>query len=443
MKKLGGLIITLLASTMLVTGCNSTNTSSTDNNNTTDTSDDNSKNGSSDDNNGNSGSDGTDSVTLDETDTLPSGTAHTSSATITYGTITDTSAVIKIGNTSKTYKATKVYSSGTTTISNETLSATSSDTNVIVVCNGATLNLENCILNKSGDGTAYSNDDYNFYGLNAAIICLGTNSKVNMTGCTINTNAEGANAVFSFAGGLINILNITIATTSNSSRGLYSTYNGTIYANDVSITTQGAHCAPLATDRGGGYVMVGGTKNYLEAHGDGSPCIYSTGDIEVVNATGYSEESQTLVIEGKNIVKVNKSTLTAKSKASDAIMLYQSMSGDASDSDATSSVSTLTLDDSNIIYEGTTSYGLFLITNTKTVVNCSDTNFTNADETLIFAGTARWGTTGSNGGNGTFNFTNETLDGKIDANASDSKLVVNLNGSTFNGTTNGSVTLNK
>jgi hypothetical protein len=435
MKKLNALMITLLAATMLVaTGCNSNGSSTTDNGSTTDDSSDSKKD---------SGDTSDDSGSTNTSDTLPTGTAHTTSTNISYGTIGETSATIKIGNTSKTYKATKIYSSGTTTLTNETISTSDSDTNCILVCNGATLNLVGCTLTKTGDGTSYSNDDYNFYGLNAAIICIGTGSTINMSNCKITTNGEGANAVFSFAGAVINILNINIATSSNSSRGLYSTYNGSIYANAVNIVTQGAHCAPLATDRGGGYVIVGGTTNYLEAHGDGSPCIYSTGDIELTNGSGYSEEAQTLVIEGKNIVKVYSSSLTSKAKSSDGIMLYQSMSGDASDSDATSSVSTLTLDTSKIIYEGTTSYGLFLITNTKTVVNCTDTTFTNADETLIFAGVARWGTTGSNGGNATFNFTKETLDGKIDANATDSKITVNFTNSTFNGTTNGSVTINK
>lgn len=49
---------------------------------------------------------------------------------------------------------------------------------------------------------------------------------------------------------------MTINTTKNSSRGLDATYNGTIIAKDVNITTNGTHCAALANDRGEGTVHL-------------------------------------------------------------------------------------------------------------------------------------------------------------------------------------------
>ncbi|MFA6755542.1 MAG: hypothetical protein WCR97_03410 [Bacilli bacterium] len=371
------------------------------------------------------------------------GSGASSTATISYGTITDTSAAVIINNETYTYKANLVVSGTETTIDNQTFNNSTSDSNVILVCNGGTLNINDCILNKTGDGSAYTSDDYNFYGLNSAIICIGEDSTININNMTINSDAEGANAIFSFGGANINIDDIDITTKENSSRGLYSTYKGIITANDINIVTNGAHCAPLATDRGGGYVYVNSGTNYVEAHGDGSPCIYSTGDIEATNLTGYSEEAQTMVIEGKNIITVSNSTLTSDSESNDGIMLYQSMSGDASDDVASQTYSTLTISDSTINYKGSGDYGLYLITNTSSIVNSTNVTYVSSDEDFIWCGAVRWGTDGSNGGDLTFNSYNETLTNKISTNTDDSSITLNLkDNSTFTGTSSGNVDIN-
>ena len=92
--------------------------------------------------------------------------------------------------------------------------------------------------------------------------------------------------MFSTAGATANVSNVQITTTGNSSRGVYATYEGIINADHLDITTSGAHCAPRATDRGGGYVTV--TNSTVQCSGDGSPCIYSTGEIVVDNVKGIS-----------------------------------------------------------------------------------------------------------------------------------------------------------
>lgn len=370
------------------------------------------------------------------------GGSASSTASITYGDISSTQAIVKINNASYTYKASLVVSGEEKTLNGETFTNSDSDSNVIIVCNGGTLNLNDCTLNKTGDGTGYTNDEYNFYGMNSAIICIGEVSTINMNNTAITTGAEGANAVFSFGGAKINISGVNIKTTSNSSRGLYSTYAGIISATDINITTQGAHCAPLATDRGGGYVYLTGGTNYVEAHGDGSPCIYSTGDIEVTNLTGYSEKAQTMVIEGKNIIKVSDSTLTSDSKSNDGIMLYQSMSGDASDDVASQTYSTLTIENSTVKYNGSGDYGLYLITNTTSVVNSTNVTYETNDDDIIWCGAVRWGTDGSNGGKVTYNSIGETITKNISTNTADSTITLNLGtGSTFAGTKTGNVTV--
>lgn len=363
-----------------------------------------------------------------------SATASKDSTALSSGSYTGT-----IGNTKVTLKSVYIVDGINATINGGTYNCSSSDQVVFLVVNGGSLTIKNATINKTGNGTAYNSDYYNFYGVNSAIVVIGKNSSATIQNCKITTNAEGANAVFASDSGKITASNLSISTQSNSSRGLYATYGAAITAENVNIVTQGAHCADLATDRGGGTVTVTGT-NYLEANGDGSPCVYSTGEINVTGATGSSKISETVVIEGKNSVTLNDCELT--SSGGNGIMLYQSMSGDAADSNAASSVSTLTLKNSKIIYEGTGA--LLYVTNTKTVVNSTNTTFTYKNtDTLINAATGRWGTSGSNGGTLTFNANSQTLSGKVTAD-SISSVTLNLKTkSTLTGTTSGSVTVNK
>lgn len=335
-----------------------------------------------------------------------------------------------IGNTSVTLKGAYIVDGIDATIDGGTYKSASSDQVVFLVVNGGSLTIKNATINKTGDGTAYNSDYYNFYGINSAIVVIGKGSSAVVENCKITTNAEGANAVFAADNATIDGSDLTISTDGNSSRGLYATYGATITAQNVDITTQGAHCADLATDRGGGTVTVTGT-NYLEANGEGSPCVYSTGEINVTGATGKSMESQTVVIEGKNSTSLKNCKLT--SYGGDGIMLYQSMSGDAPDANATNTVSTLTLTDSTIIYQGTGP--LLYVTNTVFAHNKTTT--------LISAAIGRWGSSGSNGGILTFNGDSLTLSGHVTAD-SISAITMNLkSGATLDGTTSGAVTVNK
>ena len=114
-----------------------------------------------------------------------------------------------------------------------------------------------------------------------------------------------------------------------SARGLHSTYDGRITANEVSIATEGGFCATLATDRGEGIVTCEGCN--LSTKGAGSPLVYSTGIITVRKTTGIAHKAQLVVVEGKNIANVNensdlKCTVGPNRKEIDqcGVMIYQS-----------------------------------------------------------------------------------------------------------------------
>ena len=211
-----------------------------------------------------------------------------------------------------------------------------------------------------------------------------------------------------------------------------------ITADHLDITTTGAHCAPIATDRGGGYVTVKNSK--LNSSGDGSPNIYSTGEIVVENCVGISTGSQAAVIEGKNSITMTNCNFTVNGSGNNGIMLYQSMSGDAADSDATASVSTLTMMNTTITSE--LDGPMFYITNTRSVINLNGGNTLTAKSgDLVSAGTGRWGKDGSNGGKLTLNISGESYRDSITAD-NISSVTVNLSdGAEYSGTTNGSVTI--
>ncbi len=285
-------------------------------------------------------------------------------------------------------------------------------------------------------GPGGGDDGFNFYGTNSAVVALGKGTTVEMIGCTVKTDAEYANAVFAADEAEISITDgITIRTTKGSSRGLFATCQGVIRASGVvDIDTKGAHCAALATDRGGGTVTVGsaGTKDQsiLNTAGDGSPCIYSTGDISAYNAVGNALTSQTMVIEGKNSITVADCKLQGNSPKHGGIMLYQSMSGDAE-------VGTSVLNMTGSTIQNNSQTPMILVTNTHTVVNLTGNTFVDGegkaltkDSEMITLrncnndGGAQWGREGSNGGQLELNLKGQNLTGRMLAKESDSRITL-------------------
>ena len=356
--------------------------------------------------------------------------------------LTSGSATVTIGNKSIDLSGAYIIDGVDTEITGGTYTSSESDQNVFLVINGGSLKISNAEIVKTGDASTNDSqrssdvsDDYNFYGINSVILVVGEGSSAEITDCTITSDCSGANAVFSTAGATADVSNVQITTSGNSSRGVYATYEGTINADHVDITTSGAHCAPIATDRGGGYVTV--TNSTVQCSGDGSPCIYSTGEIVVENVVGVSAGAQAAVIEGKNSITMTNCDFTV-SGGNNGVMLYQSMSGDAADKDATASTSTLTMSGTTI--RNNTDGAMFYITNTTSVIELNGGNtLESANGQLVNAATGRWGSDGSNGGNLSLNITGDSISDSITADNISSVAVNVLDGGEFTGETSGEV----
>lgn len=335
--------------------------------------------------------------------------------------------------------ATKTVSKNNKTLSGSYTSK-KSDQSAVLVKNGATLTLNNAVLNKaSGDSSNTENSE--FYGINAGLL-VTTKSTANVTNAKITTSAKGSNAVFATGtNAKINISDSMITTTgSGSARGLDATYGGTINADNVTVSTSGNSCATLATDRGEGTVTA--KNSTLSTKGTGSPVIYSTGKISISNTTGSASSSQMVVIEGKNSATVTNSKLTASGQGNrnnvdnSGIMIYQSMSGDASTGTGTFTAknSTLSISKNSSYYKKAP---MFFVTNTDAVINLTNTKLSYGSNTLLSVkGTSEWGQSGSNGGTVKLNASKQTLTGNISLDKL-STLTMNLkNSSTYTGTIN-------
>ena len=316
----------------------------------------------------------------------------------------------------------------------DALVSSSSDENTVLANNGGSYTITNATINKTGDCS--NNDNSNFYAVNAILAATGGSSAY-ISGTKLFSSSEGSNALFATgSNSKIYAKDISISTTGNSSRGLDATYEGTIIASGIDITTKGEHCGAIATDRGNGYISVENAT--LSTSGQGSPLIYSTGVIEADNITGEASGAQITGMEGLNTVRIRNSSLTGSAKkasepVANGVIIYQSMSGDSSAGTANFEVSNSTL--KSYITGG----AMFYVTNTTANIVISNTklDFDSSQNTLLSAGgndgSNNWGKAGSNGGDVTLTADSQELKGDISCDGiSDVSLYI-VNNSKYTG----------
>ena len=310
----------------------------------------------------------------------------------------------------------------------KTYSSSISGQNALLIDN-ATVSLNSCKFEKSGDSDGEASD---FYGTNAAIFSYNK-ALVTIKDATVSTNGAHANAVFAYDTGVINISKSTIKTSKNNSGGIMVTGGGVINATELTIETDGNSSAAIRSDRGGGTMKVDGGK-YM-TNGQGSPVIYSTANIEVKNATMVSNKSEGVVVEGKNQVTIencnledHNTTLNGNSTTYKNIFLYQSMSGDADEG-----VSTFEAKNNNIMtYQGDSIY----VTNTTADITLENNTLVNADGDFLRIEAAKWGKSGSNGGEVTLKLKNQSIEGNIIVDAISTLEMSLVEGSRYSGVIN-------
>jgi len=324
-------------------------------------------------------------------------------------------------------------------IQNETYTSTGDDENALKV-DGAAVSLSGITVDKAA-GSSSNAENGDFYGINAAVLAIN-GATLTITDAEISSSAQNGNGVFSYGSGTtVNISDSAITTTGDNSGGIQTTGGGTTNASNLTVDTSGNSSAAIRSDRGGGTVNV--DEGTYTSNGYNSPAVYSTADITVENATLTANNSEALVIEGKNSITLTDCDVTgnmsdSKGASSDInvhnVMIYQSMSGDADvgTSSFTMTGGTLTALNGDMIY----------VTNTDCVITLKDVDLDIQDEENILLRVAGndashgWGTAGKNGANAVFTAVSQELSGDIIVDTISTLELTLSDGSTFTGTVN-------
>ena len=262
---------------------------------------------------------------------------------------------------------------------------TISDQNSFIGKNKATITIDSSVFDKTGNTS--NDDNSNFRGQNAVVLGI-EGSQTSIKNSNITSSSIGSNAVFA---------------------------------------TEGTHSATLATDRGEGTITAEAAK--LITSGEGSPVIYSTGNIMVNNVNGIANNSEIGVVEGKNSITLTNSNVTGYKD--NGFMLYQSFSGDAE-----SGIARLKAENNTLTTHAT---GAFLyVNNTTAEVDLSNNviSMPNTSTLVKAAADSRWGKTGENGGHLTLRTSNQELSGNIMADSISTIALDMTNGSSLVGAVN-------
>ena len=323
-----------------------------------------------------------------------------------------------------TFTGTSVMSESKT-FEHQRFDNTTSDQNSFIGKNKASITINSSVFDKTGNTT--NDDNSNFRGQNAVVLGI-EGSQTSIKNSNITSNSIGSNGVFATGeGSVINVENTNIHTKGDSSRGLDATYKGTVNGKNLTITTEGAHSATLATDRGEGTITAEAAK--LTTSGSGSPVIYSTGNITANNVNGVANKSEIGVVEGKNSITLTNSNVTGYQD--NGFMLYQSFSGDAE-----SGIARLKAENNTLTTHGT---GAFIyVNNTTAEADLTGNTILMPNTTTLVkaAADSRWGKDGENGGHLTLRASNQELNGNIVADSISTVSLDMTNGSSLVGAVN-------
>lgn len=329
------------------------------------------------------------------------------------------------------YEAAKIVTGEKTALA-DSYASLKADESALLVKNGADVSLSHGAITKSGATTDVLGSK--FHGLNAAV--LAADGALSMDGCTIRTEADGANAVFATgAKGSVKLHDSNIRTTGASSRGLDATEGGKITADNINIGTAGLRSAALATEPSGASVTV--SKSTINTSGEGSPLLYSKGAIKLSEAKGTAGASEIAVVEGNNSIHLEYVDLSGN--GTHGVMLYQNKTRDnGTDGKALGRFSA-----KGSALRSLKEGPLFYVTNTAARIYSEMTTMQYLGGTLIRVEANQFGDAGSNGGDLTFMANNQGLYGNVSVDASSTILMDLQNGSHWSGAINTDKTAKK
>jgi hypothetical protein len=316
-----------------------------------------------------------------------------------------TDATTAATSTSDALPTTAAYfvSGSTTTFSSTTLTATGTNEGVIIVKETGVAYFDNVTFIKTGNST--SDEDSSFTDLNAAI-GIETNGTVYITTSNIKTSGESANALHTYEDGATAYLtDVSIHAEGDGSHGIY-TAGGTIYGQNLNVYTYDGHSSAIATDRGGGLIVVDDSAAYT--YGALSALVYSTGNITTSSLVGVADIAPIACIDGSNSFTLINPRVSSGTQNNGVFQIVSTVATNGTTDTAYAYVTGGSVAETN----GT--YALIFVANIQAYVYVTSTDLIIKSGILAnITSTDQWGSSGVNGGTASVFLTDVHVTGDI------------------------------
>ncbi|KAJ5671763.1 hypothetical protein N7507_000890 [Penicillium longicatenatum] len=276
----------------------------------------------------------------------------------------------------------------TTSFAHTTLTATGTNEGVIIVKETGVAYVSDCTLIKAGNTTA--EEDSSFTDLNAAV-GIETDGTIYITNSKIITNGIGANGLHTYEDGTTAYLSkVQIHAEGDYSHGIY-TGGGTIYGTDLTVNTCDDHGSAIATDQGGGLIVVKDTV--ANTYGALSALVYSTGNITATSLSGVSDIAPVACIDGSNSFTLHNPSVASGTQNNGVFQVVSTVASNGTIDTAYAYVTGGSVAETN----GT--YGVLFVANIQAYVYFTAVDITTKSGILAnITADNDFGTSGVNGG---------------------------------------------
>ncbi|TVY15303.1 hypothetical protein LARI1_G006630 [Lachnellula arida] len=185
------------------------------------------------------------------------------------------------------------FEGNSTAIDHKSFSTLENETSVLLVANGAELNLSYVNVLKEG----YYSDllTSSFWGFNAAINVANA-STAYFDHLNVTTHNGAANIYAYGTGTVVYVDNAWLYSSGPVSHGVYASGNGTVYASHVQQYSGGRRSSSFSGDSPAGYVHI--SDSVAHAAGVGSASFYALGEIYADNVVSISENGPVIFMDG-------------------------------------------------------------------------------------------------------------------------------------------------
>ena len=197
-----------------------------------------------------------------------------------------------------TGSAVHLFDLGETTLDDQELTADGRDESVIKAVNGAVVRVQKGSITKNGDTTDHQ--EGSMTGLNAAVLAEG--GTIYLEDLTVTSNALGGNNVYAHGkGSEVHLKNVRLdAYGAAANRCIYLSWGGKVTAENCEFTSRGFISSTVATDTGGGDIIL--NRCAVRNLGHNGASLYSTGNITATECICIAPECEGLIIVGNNTI---------------------------------------------------------------------------------------------------------------------------------------------